>query len=127
MAHEAIVITFPGGLATVAAPSADRVITRSPKFPGTRFSVAEGLRSSWILLFEMCGSRPIIRPRCPDTFYITDQILLRSQTSPVQIPVMENSRRDQDRLSGKVFRSDTRRRPTRRYSTRSKAWWSTKA
>ncbi len=42
-----------------------------------------------------------------DTFYITDEILLRTQTSPVQVRVMEN-RRPPIRIicPGRVYRSD---------------------
>lgn len=42
-----------------------------------------------------------------DTFYITDNILLRTQTSPVQVRVMENQKPPLRILSpGRVFRSD---------------------
>lgn len=42
-----------------------------------------------------------------DTFYITDNILLRTQTSPVQIRVMENKKPPLRILSpGRVYRSD---------------------
>lgn len=42
-----------------------------------------------------------------DTFYITDNVLLRSQTSPVQVRVMENQRPPIRVLSpGRVYRSD---------------------
>ena len=42
-----------------------------------------------------------------DTFYITDNILLRSQTSPVQIRVMQNKKPPLKIICpGKVFRSD---------------------
>jgi len=42
-----------------------------------------------------------------DTFYITDNILLRTQTSPVQIRVMENSKPPIKIICpGKVYRSD---------------------
>ena len=43
-----------------------------------------------------------------DTFYITDNVLLRSQTSPVQVHVMENQRPPIRILSpGRVYRSDS--------------------
>ncbi len=42
-----------------------------------------------------------------DTFYITDKVLLRSQTSPVQVRVMENQRPPIRIISpGRVYRSD---------------------
>ncbi|MBR2907604.1 MAG: phenylalanine--tRNA ligase subunit alpha [Clostridia bacterium] len=42
-----------------------------------------------------------------DTFYITDNILLRSQTSPVQVRVMENKKPPLRIVSpGRVYRSD---------------------
>ncbi len=43
-----------------------------------------------------------------DTFYITDDILLRTQTSPVQIRVMEQTKPPIRMIApGRVFRSDT--------------------
>ena len=42
-----------------------------------------------------------------DTFYITDNVLLRSQTSPVQVRVMENRRPPIKIISpGRVYRAD---------------------
>jgi phenylalanyl-tRNA synthetase alpha chain len=42
-----------------------------------------------------------------DTFYITDKVLLRSQTSPVQVRVMENQRPPIRIISpGRVYRAD---------------------
>lgn len=79
-------------------------------FLGLGFSVAEGPEVELDHYnFEMLRI-PADHPArdSQDTFYITDQILLRSQTSPVQIRVME---RQQPPIKivcpGKVYRSDT--------------------
>ncbi len=112
MAHEAIDITLPGRTRAIGGRHPlTRVIDEiTGVFLGLGFSIAEGPEVELDHYnFEMLRI-PADHPArdSQDTFYITDQILLRSQTSPVQIRVMENSRPPIKIVCpGKVYRSDT--------------------
>ncbi len=61
-----------------------------------------------------------------DTFYIDDQLLMRSQTSPVQARTLEVHDFSKGPLKmispGRVYRRDTMMRRTLTSSTRSRAW-----
>ncbi len=79
-------------------------------FMGLGFTIAEGPEVELDHYnFEMLRI-PADHPArdSQDTFYITDEILLRSQTSPVQIRVMEQQKPPIKIVCpGKVYRSDT--------------------
>lgn len=112
MAHEAIDITLPGRTRSIGGrhPLTRVIHEITGIFLGLGFSIAEGPEVELDHYnFEMLRI-PADHPArdAQDTFYITDTILLRSQTSPVQIRVMENSRPPIKIVCpGKVYRSDT--------------------
>ena len=112
MAHEAIDVTLPGSMRPVGGRHPlTRVINEiCGVFLGLGFSIAEGPEVELDHYnFEMLRI-PADHPArdSQDTFYITEQILLRSQTSPVQIRVMEQQKPPIKIVCpGKVYRSDT--------------------
>ena len=78
-------------------------------FIGMGFDIAEGPEVEYDYYnFEALNLPPDHPARdMQDTFYITDNILLRTQTSPVQIHVMENQKPPIRIISpGRVYRSD---------------------
>ena len=78
-------------------------------FIGMGYSIAEGPEVELDYYnFQALNSPPEHPARdTQDTFYITDNVLLRSQTSPVQVHVMEKERPPIRILSpGRVYRSD---------------------
>ncbi len=78
-------------------------------FMGMGFDIAEGPEVEWDHYnFEMLNI-PKDHPArdTQDTFYITENMLLRTQTSPVQIRVMENTQPPIRIIApGRVYRSD---------------------
>ena len=78
-------------------------------FLGMGFSIAEGPEVDTEYYNFTALNTPEFHPArdVQDTFYITDKILLRSQTSTVQVHVMENSKPPIRVISpGRVYRSD---------------------
>ncbi len=78
-------------------------------FIGLGFSIAEGPEVEYDYYNFQALNIPKDHPArdTQDTFYITDNILLRSQTSPVQARVMEKSQPPIRIISpGRVYRSD---------------------
>ncbi|MGN1097568.1 MAG: phenylalanine--tRNA ligase subunit alpha [Clostridia bacterium] len=78
-------------------------------FTGMGFSVAEGPDIELDYYNFEALNIPADHPArdTQDTFYINDEILLRTQTSPVQVRVMEKTKRPIRIISpGRVFRSD---------------------
>ena len=78
-------------------------------FLGMGFSVADGPEVEYDYYnFEALNLPPDHPARdTQDTFYITDNILLRTQTSSVQVHVMENQKPPIRVISpGRVYRSD---------------------
>jgi phenylalanyl-tRNA synthetase alpha chain len=78
-------------------------------FIGLGFSIAEGPEVEYDYYNFQALNIPKDHPArdTQDTFYITDNILLRSQTSPVQARVMEKTRPPIRIISpGRVYRSD---------------------
>lgn len=112
MEHEAIDVTLPGRRRVIGGRHPlTRVIDEiCGVFLGLGFSIAEGPEIELDHYnFEMLRI-PADHPArdSQDTFYITDKILLRSQTSPVQIRVMEHQKPPIKIVCpGKVYRSDT--------------------
>ena len=79
-------------------------------FIGLGFSIAEGPEVEYDYYNFQALNIPKDHPArdTQDTFYITDNILLRSQTSPVQARVMEKTQPPIRIISpGRVYRSDT--------------------
>lgn len=78
-------------------------------FIGMGYSIAEGPEVELDYYNFQALNIPADHPArdTQDTFYITDNVLLRSQTSPVQVRVMEKQRPPIRILSpGRVYRSD---------------------
>ena len=78
-------------------------------FIGMGYSIAEGPEVELDYYNFQALNIPPEHPArdTQDTFYITDNVLLRSQTSPVQVHVMEKERPPIRSLSpGRVYRSD---------------------
>ena len=78
-------------------------------FLGLGFSIAEGPEVEYDYYNFQALNIPENHPArdTQDTFYITDNILLRSQTSPVQVRVMEKQKPPIRIVSpGRVYRSD---------------------
>ena len=78
-------------------------------FLGMGFSIAEGPEVETDYYNFTALNTPEFHPArdVQDTFYITDKVLLRSQTSTVQVHVMENQKPPIRIISpGRVYRSD---------------------
>ena len=78
-------------------------------FIGLGFSIIEGPEVEYDYYNFQALNIPENHPArdTQDTFYITDNILLRSQTSPVQVRAMENTKPPLRVISpGRVYRSD---------------------
>ena len=108
---EKLDVTLPGKIQTVGHrhPIAQTEEMLREIFIGMGFSVAEGPEVEYDYYnFEALNLPPNHPARdTQDTFYITDNILLRSQTSPVQVRVMENKKPPIRIISpGRVYRAD---------------------
>ncbi len=108
---EKLDVTMPG----IAAPMGHiHPLTRAQRelediFIGMGFSIAEGPEVELDYYNFQALNIPENHPArdTQDTFYITDNILLRSQTSPVQVRVMEHQKPPIRIISpGRVYRSD---------------------
>ncbi|MBR7112797.1 MAG: phenylalanine--tRNA ligase subunit alpha, partial [Clostridia bacterium] len=111
LAREKLDVTMPG--------KCDRVghqhpLTRAQRemeeiFIGMGFEIAEGPEVEYDYYNFQALNIPENHPArdTQDTFYITDKVLLRSQTSPVQVRVMEQKKPPIRVISpGRVYRSD---------------------
>ena len=108
---EKLDVTIPGKELTVGHrhPIAQTEEMLREIFIGMGFSIAEGPEVEYDYYnFEALNLPPNHPARdTQDTFYITDNILLRSQTSPVQVRVMENKKPPIRIISpGRVYRAD---------------------
>jgi len=109
--NEKIDVTLPGKRSNAAKrhPLSTVLNEVSDIFIGMGFEVAEGpdIETDYYN-FEALNLPPNHPARdTQDTFYITENILLRTQTSPVQIRVMENKKPPIKIISsGRVYRSD---------------------
>jgi phenylalanyl-tRNA synthetase alpha chain len=109
--QETLDVTMPGQIRAVGArhPLTKVIDEICDVFLGLGYSIAEGPEVELDLYnFEMLRI-PSGHPArdTQDTFYITDSILLRTQTSPVQIRVMEQQQPPIKIVCpGKVYRSD---------------------
>ena len=108
---EKIDVTVPGTLNTVGHrhPLAQTEEMLREIFIGMGFSIAEGPEVEYDYYNFEALNLPKNHPArdTQDTFYITDNILLRSQTSPVQARVMEQTEPPIRIISpGRVYRAD---------------------
>ncbi len=111
LTRERIDVTMPGKKTAVGKKHPLSVVLDELKeiFLGMGFDVVSGPEVEWDRYnFEMLGI-PKDHPArdTQDTFYITENMLLRTQTSPVQIRTMEQKKPPIRIISpGRVYRSD---------------------
>lgn len=108
---ETIDITLPGKPQTIGNLHPLTIVENEVKdiFMGMGFNIADGPEiDDDYHVFEALNLPPDHPARdTQDTFYITDNILLRTQTSSVQVHVMENQKPPIRIISpGRVYRSD---------------------
>ena len=109
---EKLDVTVPGVVTPVGHrhPIAQTEEILREIFIGMGFSVAEGPEVEYDYYNFEALNLPQNHPArdTQDTFYITDNILLRSQTSPVQVRVMEELKKPPIRIisPGRVYRAD---------------------
>ena len=108
---ETLDITLPGKQKKIGGLDPLTIVENEIKeiFLGMGFSVADGPEVEYDYYnFEALNLPPDHPARdTQDTFYITDKILLRTQTSSVQVHVMEQQKPPIRVISpGRVFRSD---------------------
>ncbi len=111
LVRERLDVTMPG---TSARMGHQHPLTRAQRemeeiFIGMGFEIAEGPEVEYDYYNFQALNIPENHPArdTQDTFYITDNILLRSQTSPVQVRVMEKQNPPIRVISpGRVYRSD---------------------
>ena len=108
---ERIDVTMPGDKITAGRRHPLAQVRREMEdiFIGMGFSVVEGPEVEYDYYNFQALNIPENHPArdTQDTFYITDNILLRSQTSPVQVRTMEKQKPPIRVISpGRVYRSD---------------------
>ena len=111
LAEEKIDVTFPASSSRVGHlhPLTQVQRTIEDIFIGMGFSIVEGPEVEYDYYNFQALNIPENHPArdTQDTFYITDNILLRSQTSPVQVRTMEKQKPPIRIISpGRVYRSD---------------------
>ncbi|MDE7087248.1 MAG: phenylalanine--tRNA ligase subunit alpha, partial [Clostridia bacterium] len=110
-AAEAVDVTLPGNISKKGAYHPNTLVRREliSVFAGMGFTVFEGPEIETDYYNFTALNTPADHPArdMQDTFYITDNLLLRTQTSAGQIRVMEKQKPPIKILSpGKVYRSD---------------------
>lgn len=108
---ETLDVTMPGKLRKIGHQHPLSIVLDEVKdiFLGMGFDIASGPEVEWDYYnFEALNMAPDHPARdTQDTFYITEKMLLRTQTSPVQIRVMEKQKPPVRIISpGRVYRSD---------------------
>ena len=108
---EKLDVTVPGSKIPVGKCHPLALVQRQLEeiFLGMGYSIAEGPEVEYDYYNFQALNIPKDHPArdTQDTFYITENILLRSQTSPVQARVMENTQPPIKIISpGRVYRSD---------------------
>jgi len=108
---EKLDVTIPGTKVPVGKPHPLAMVQRQLEeiFLGMGYSIAEGPEVEYDYYNFQALNIPPDHPArdTQDTFYITENILLRSQTSPVQARVMEKQQPPIKIISpGRVYRSD---------------------
>jgi phenylalanyl-tRNA synthetase alpha chain len=108
---ESLDITLPGPARQIGARHPVRMVLEEMLhiFRGLGYSVAEGSEiESFYYNFEALGfpkDHPAVDEM--DTFFVTDQMLLRTHTSPIQVRVMERLKPPlRYVVAGKVYRHD---------------------
>ena len=109
--HEKLDVTVPGKAPRMGHQHPLSRVQREMEdiFIGMGFQIAEGPEVEYDYYNFQALNIPENHPArdTQDTFYITDNILLRSQTSPVQVRVMEKQKPPIRIISpGRVYRSD---------------------
>ncbi|NLP26287.1 MAG: phenylalanine--tRNA ligase subunit alpha [Clostridiales bacterium] len=109
--NETIDITLPGNAKQIGKLHPLTIVANEIKeiFIGMGYNIADGPEVEYDYYnFEALNLPPDHPARdTQDTFYITDNILLRTQTSSVQVHVMENQKPPIRVISpGRVYRSD---------------------
>ena len=109
--HEKLDVTIPGKPTRMGHQHPLSRVQREMEdiFIGMGFQIAEGPEVEYDYYNFQALNIPENHPArdTQDTFYITDNILLRSQTSPVQVRVMEKQKPPIRIISpGRVYRSD---------------------
>jgi len=108
---ETIDVTLPGKKHEIGHKHPLSIVLDEVKdiFVGMGFQIATGPEVEWDYYnFEALNLPPDHPARdTQDTFYITEKMLLRTQTSPVQVRVMEQGKLPIRMIApGRVFRSD---------------------
>ncbi len=108
---ETIDVTMPGKKHTLGYKHPLSLVLDEIKeiFLGMGFDIAQGPEIEWDYYNFEALNIPKNHPArdTQDTFYITENMLLRTQTSPVQIRVMENTKPPIRIIApGRVYRSD---------------------
>ncbi len=108
---ETIDVTIPGKLNTIGHKHPLSIVLDEVKdiFFGMGFNIATGPEVEWDYYNFEALNIPKDHPArdTQDTFYITENMLLRTQTSPMQIRVMEKEQPPIRIIApGRVFRSD---------------------
>lgn len=108
---ETIDVTMPGKVKPLGHKHPLSIVLDEVKeiFMGMGFDVATGPEVEWDYYNFEALNIPKGHPArdTQDTFYITENMLLRTQTSPVQIRVMENNQPPIRIIApGRVYRSD---------------------
>ncbi len=108
---EKIDVTMPGKKSELGHKHPLNIVLDEVKdiFLGMGFDIATGPEVEWDYYNFEALNIPKDHPArdTQDTFYITENMLLRTQTSPVQVRVMENKKPPIRIISpGRVFRSD---------------------
>ena len=111
LANETIDVTLPGKTETIGKLHPLNTVLNEVKeiFLGMGFDIAEGPEVEYDYYNFEALNLPEDHPArdTQDTFYITEKILLRTQTSPVQVRVMEKHKPPIRIICpGRVFRSD---------------------
>ncbi len=109
--EEKIDVTMPGKKSELGHKHPLNIVLDEVKdiFLGMGFDIATGPEVEWDYYNFEALNIPKDHPArdTQDTFYITENMLLRTQTSPVQVRVMENKKPPIRVISpGRVFRSD---------------------
>ncbi len=109
--EEKIDVTMPGKKPVLGKKHPLNIVLDEVKeiFIGMGFDIAEGPEVEYAKYNFDALNIPKDHPArdTQDTFYITDEILLRTQTSPMQIRVMENNKPPIRIIApGRVFRAD---------------------
>ncbi|MBQ7338448.1 MAG: phenylalanine--tRNA ligase subunit alpha [Clostridia bacterium] len=111
LAAERIDVTMPGAAPRMGHTHPLTLVQHDMEdiFLGMGFTIAEGPEVEYDYYNFQALNIPENHPArdTQDTFYITEKVLLRSQTSPVQVHVMESQRPPIRIISpGRVYRSD---------------------